>query len=225
MSNNILNELNTEKLREGFLKYTRKAFQMLPKIDSPSILDIGCGTGIPTIELAKLSEGDIIGIDIDQDALDKLNLKIEKRGLSSRVKTLNCSILELDFPDESFDVIWAEGVIKFIGFERALKEWYKMLKSNGFIVLHDDISSKEKKLNLIPQFGYILISHFQLPDDAWWADYYEPLEKRIKELCNKYNDDPKVLEAFQSNQNEIITYKKNPKAFHSIFYILKKAKQ
>ncbi len=49
MSEDFLKELNIEELRERFLKYTRKAYQMLPKMDKPRILDIGCGTGIPTI--------------------------------------------------------------------------------------------------------------------------------------------------------------------------------
>jgi len=65
MSIDIINELNLEQFREVFLKYTRKAFQMLPKMDKPCILDIGCGTGLTTIELARLSDGEIIGIDID----------------------------------------------------------------------------------------------------------------------------------------------------------------
>ena len=73
MSIDILKELNAEKMREVFLKYTRKAFEMLPKMENPCILDIGCGSGTPSIELAKLSDGEITGIDIDQAALDKLN--------------------------------------------------------------------------------------------------------------------------------------------------------
>ena len=111
MSEDLLKELNTEELRKGFLRYTRKAFQMLPKMDKPRILDIGCGTGIPTIELARLSNGEIIGIDIDQDALDKLNLKIEKKRLSSRVKIINCSLYKTEFPSFSFNILWDEVMI------------------------------------------------------------------------------------------------------------------
>ena len=52
-----------DQIRESLLKYTRKAFGMLPQMDRPRILDIGCGSGIPTMELAKLSQGEITGID------------------------------------------------------------------------------------------------------------------------------------------------------------------
>ena len=40
-------------------RYTRKAFRLLPKLAKPRILDIGCGTGIPALELARLREGEI----------------------------------------------------------------------------------------------------------------------------------------------------------------------
>ncbi|MFX1519309.1 MAG: class I SAM-dependent methyltransferase [Promethearchaeota archaeon] len=218
-------EINANQLRTTFLKYTRKAFELLPKIDNPRILDIGCGSGIPTLELARLSNGAIIGIDIDQAALNQLNEKARKLGLSSRVKAINCSLFELEFPDESFDVIWAEGALAPIGFERALKEWGRILKIKGYMVLHDDVRDKERKFKIIPNYGYVLVGHFHLPDDAWWTEYYEPLEKRIKEVLAKYKDYPKVLEVVKSYQNEINAYKKNPKAFRSIFYIIQKTKK
>jgi ubiquinone/menaquinone biosynthesis C-methylase UbiE len=222
MTIDIIKELNYNQLRRAFIKYTIKAFQMLPEMDKPRILDIGCGSGIPTIELARLSKGEIIGIDIDQAALDELSEKAQKLGISNRVKAINCSLFELDFPEESFDIIWAEGAIAPIGFERALKEWGRVLKINGNMVFHDDLGVKEKKIEIIPKYGYKLVDYFQLPDDAWWVDYYEHLEKRIKELRTKHNDDPKILEAVKSYQNEINSYKKNPKNFRSIFYIIKK---
>ena len=60
MSEDIIKELNLEQLRARFLKYTREVFYKLPEMDEPCILDIGCGTGIPTLELAKLCNGEII---------------------------------------------------------------------------------------------------------------------------------------------------------------------
>jgi len=59
------------------------------------------------MELARLSNGQIIGLDINQPLLDRLRRKIEKAGLSDRVKTLKRSMFDMDFPDESFDIIWA----------------------------------------------------------------------------------------------------------------------
>ena len=224
MLNDVELEINAEQLRKAFLKYTRKAFEILPKMDKPRILDIGCGSGIPTLELVRLSNGEIIGIDIDQAALDRLNERVKKLGLSDRVKAINCSMFELRFPDESFDIIWVEGALAPIGFERALKEWGRVLKRNGFMVFHDDLGSKEKKLELIPKCGYKLVDHFQLPDDAWWVLYYEPLQDRVRELTKKYGKDTEALKVIKKYQDEIEMYKKNPNEFRSIFFIMQKIK-
>ena len=194
---------------------------MLPKIENPHILDIGCGSGVPTIELAKLSDGEIIGIDINQSLLDKLNRRIEEEGLSNRVKTLKRSLFEIDFPDESFDILWAEGSIWIIGFKKGLKEWRRLLKPNGFLVVHDEIKTVSNKLKKIPSYGYKLINHFQLLEDAWWTEYYRPLERRIKELSMKYKD-KEALKILKKHQNEIDMVKRNPKEHSSAFYIMQK---
>ncbi len=146
MTKETLLEIYQDHLRESFNTYTRKAFQMLPELDKPHVLDIGCGSGVPTIELAMLSNGQIIGLDIQQSLLDKLKRKIEELGFSNRVRTVKCSMFEIDFPDESFDVIWAEGSISIIGFENGLKIWRRFLKPNGFLVVHDDIKNIINKL-------------------------------------------------------------------------------
>ena len=176
MTTNINSELQKDRFRERFTKYTRKAFQMLPELDNPKILDIGCGTGVPTIELARLSNGQVIGLDINQPLLDALTSKIEDADLSDRVKTMNRSLFERDFPDESFDILWAEGSIAVIGFERGLKAWRRLLKPRGFLVVHDGIENMTKKLKQIPRCGYELLGHFTVTEETWWREYYEPLE-------------------------------------------------
>ena len=88
-------------VRKRLLKYTRRAFRMLPRMDRPRILDVGCGSGVPTTELAKLSQGEVIGIDIHQPSLDRLTRKIKQAGLSDCVKALKCSmewLLIFDYP-------------------------------------------------------------------------------------------------------------------------------
>ena len=49
--------INKDVFRQKLTKYTSMAFYILPPINNPNILDIGCGTGVPTIKLAKISVG------------------------------------------------------------------------------------------------------------------------------------------------------------------------
>ena len=62
-------------------------------LEGGKILDIGCGNGTPTLELARLSGGEVIGVDIDQSALDEFAGKIQAAGLGDRVKALNMYII------------------------------------------------------------------------------------------------------------------------------------
>ncbi len=222
MTTNIINELQKDHLRENLTKYTIKAFRMLPELYNPKILDIGCGTGVPTMELARLSNGQITGLDISQPLLDELKRKIEAASLSDRVKAVKCSLFEMDFPDESFDIIWAEGSIFVIGFERGLNEWRRLLKPRGFLVVHDEIANMTKKLKQIPRCGYELIGHFTVTEDMWWREYYGPLEKRILELLIKYNDDPEAIAVLDQEQREVDMFKRNPKRFGSVFFVMQK---
>ena len=216
-------QLDKDMIREGLGKYTRKAFHMLPELDKPLILDVGCGSGVPTMELARLSNGQIIGLDIDQPHLDRLARKIKQAGLSDRIKTVNCSILDMDFPDESLDIIWAEGSIWIIGFERGLREWRRFLKPNGFLVVHDDIGNITEKLDkLVSSCGYDLLEYFTLGEDTWWMEYYAPLEKRINEIRTKHADNPEALAELGSDQREIDMFKKNPGRYGSVFFIMQK---
>jgi ubiquinone/menaquinone biosynthesis C-methylase UbiE len=222
MTADVLGALQKDRLRERFTKYTRQAFQMLPELEVPDILDIGCGTGVPTLELARLSNGQIIGLDISQPDLDELHRKIEAADLSARVKTVNCSLFELDFPDESFDIVWAEGSLFVIGFEQGLKAWRRLLKPKGFLVVHDEIGDLKTKLNLITESGYELIEYFVVSKNEWWHDYCEPLEKRIKELrVNvKYRDDPGAREVLDKEQQEVDMFKRDPCG--SVFFVMQK---
>jgi SAM-dependent methyltransferase len=246
MSEDIFFEIHQDLPREGpgRDKYTRKAFRMLPKIEKPHILDIGCGPGGPTMALAKLSQGNVTGLDIHQPYLEKLQRKIKEAGFSDRVQAVKGSMLEMHFPEESFDILWAEGSIFIIGFERGLKEWRRFIKPHGFLVIHEmawlradppqEISEYWKKvypgiktisenLGLIPGCGYRLIGHFPLPEEAWWIEYYSPLEKRIQNLRKKYKNNPRALAMLDNEQREIDLYRKYSKWYGSVFFVMQKA--
>ena len=214
-------ELQKDMLREKLLLYTRRAFEMLPGLDHPSILDIGCGTGVPTIELARLSSGRIVALDINQTHLDELESKIESADLSGRVETVRGSLFEIHLHDEPFDIIWSEGSIQFIGFERGLREWRRLLRPGGFLVVHDMIGNLSLKLNQIFQCGYSLLGHFTISEKIWWRDYFEPLEQRIQELRTEHRDNPDVLDSLAIEQDEVDIFME-PRRFTSLFLVMKK---
>ena len=222
MSNLNLYRIEKDHIRENLNKYTRKAFELLPKCKNPHILDIGCGTGVPTIEIAKISNGHVIGIDIGETSLNLLQRKIKEIGLNNQVSVIKDSILTMDFPEEIFDIIWAEGSIFVIGFENSLKRWCRFLKPNGFLVIHDENKDKTKKIGLITKYGYALIAQFELTDNLWWLEYYTPLERLIQEFRNKYPNDSVLNNELNKDQIEIDKCKLNSTVFSSFFAIMQK---
>ncbi|MFC1933513.1 class I SAM-dependent methyltransferase [Chloroflexota bacterium] len=211
-----------DKIRKRLLKYARKAFRMLPEMDRPRILDIGCGSGISTLELARLSKGEIVAIDIDQPALDKFDIRIRRAGLTDRIRSVNCSMFDMDFPNESFDIIWSEGSIYAIGFERGLREWKRFLKPAGFIMVHDEQGNVKEKLEQISNCGYELLGYFILSTETWWTEYFAPLEKWIAEYGIRYTDNPKILEDLHQAQVELDMFNKNPERNSSVCFVMKK---
>lgn len=224
MNLETLKIIKKDQFRQNLNKYTFKAFYTLPKMDNPKILDVGCGTGVPTMELAMISEGEIVATDIDQDALDYLHEKIKAKRLETRVKIMNRSLFDLDFPDESFDIIWAEGSIFAIGFQKGLEDWRHLIKDTGFIVVHDPFQDHNLKLVAIEKCGYELLDCFLIDHQVWWFNFYQPYEKHIKYLQEKYIDNPQIQQALKDEKNEIKMFKNNPQNNCSIFYVLKKIK-
>jgi SAM-dependent methyltransferase len=222
MDEETIHEIDRDAIRVRLLKYSRKAWDMLPSIKEPKILDIGCGSGLPTIHLAVWSHGTVVGLDIDQLALDKLAARARTEGLENRVEVMCCSLFDIDLPDASFDIIWAEGSLNVIGFQRALREWRRLLRPGGFLVVHDDANDLDMKLSSIEANGYELFDHFHLPDDAWWVDYYAPLKERVGERQKAWANDPQALASLENVQAEIDRYLTNPEESRSMFLILKK---
>ena len=241
----LLLEIHKDMPRQGSGRdeYTQKAFEMIPVIKQPKILDIGCGPGMQTIKLAKLSDGEIIGIDIFQQYLDQLKVSIEKENLKDRVKAVNQSMFEIKYPEEFFDIIWAEGSIFVIGFEKGLSEWKKYIKPNGYLAVHEmtwlknnppkeisdywenvypEITTIENNLRIIEKCGYKILGYFPLPEDAWWDLYYTPLEKRLKDMRIKFKDNPKAMEMIEEEQLEIDLFRKFNSWYGSVFFVMQK---
>lgn len=246
MTTDIFFEIHHNLPREGpgRNRYTRQAFYLLPDMDKPRILDIGCGPGGQTMELARLTQGEVIGIDTHQPYLDQLTEKIKEAGLSDRVHAINCSMFDMKFPEESFDIIWAEGSIYIMGFERGLTKWPHLIKPKGFLVVHEmtwlqpdppqeiyeywkkfypEIKTVAENMEIISKHGYSLLGHFTLPEDAWWIEYYNPLEERIRNLREKYINNTEALAVLDNEQREIDMYKKYYQWYGSVFFVMQKS--
>ena len=116
----------------GSPEVTQKALSFTNELsDNARIADIGCGTGGQTMALANYTKGQITGIDLFPDFIEIFNRNAIEAHCEDRVKGIVGSMDALPFQEEELDLIWSEGAIYNIGFERGMNEWNKFLKKNG----------------------------------------------------------------------------------------------
>ena len=210
-------------LRKDFLEYTRRAYQTISGIAKPAILDVGCGSGVPTMELARLSSGHIVAVDTDRTSLNELKRKIESSRLSTHIEIIQCSLFDMCFKNECFDIIWAEGSINVIGFERGLSEWRRYLRPSGFIVIHDESGDLSDKIKQISACKYNLLDHFILAEDIWQQNYFAPLEKYISTNYQVQADGTESGELVEQDRRFVAEFKQYPTRFRSAFFIMRRS--
>lgn len=180
----------------------------------PVILDLGCGVGGQTFHLAELTSGSIVAIDSHAPSIERLRAAIAQRGLSSRVRAIVGDMAHPQQPPGSFDLIWSEGALYNLGLRTALRVCHDLLRPGGYLAFTDAVWRKENPPPAVkssfdldyPTMGWLaddvaaiqdcgleLIAHFTLPDQAWWDDFYTPMEARIAELRGKYANDVEAL--------------------------------
>ena len=232
------------RLGPGGDKETEKALGFIAHLDEQSkIIDIGCGTGAQTMTLAKNTSGKIVAIDLFPAFLGKLDEKIRAQNLENRVKTEVVSMSELPYPDQEFDLIWAEGSIYNIGFAKGLKEWRRLLKPGGYIAVSEiswltqtrppevdqywnaiyaEIDTVSNKTAVIEANGYVPVAHFVLSEYCWTENYYQPILDRSEAFLEKYNYSEEVKEFIEAGREEAAIYERFKEYYSYVFYIAKK---
>ena len=101
------------------------------------VLDVGCGTGVHTVQLAQAITGNITALDSHPAFLESLKNRVNEENLTERIECIQGDMAAMDFEPASFDLIWAEGSIFIMGLEAGLTSWKHFLKPGGFIALTD----------------------------------------------------------------------------------------
>lgn len=221
---------------------TWQAFAMLPVLPAAAqILDIGCGPGAQTVALAQVQQagGMITAVDTHQPFLDDLSRRAAQAGVSDRIRPRHASMFDLDFT-EPFDLIWSEGAVYIIGFERGLRQWRNLLKPGGYVAVTElswlqpdppaapvvfwqaayaDMGTIPQNLARLAAAGYRVLGHFVLPETAWWDNYYHPMAQRIAVLRQQYQGNAAAQRLLDEEQAEIELYRHYSAWYGYVFYI------
>jgi SAM-dependent methyltransferase len=202
-----------------------KALQLCRDLPSrPAVLDLGCGVGGQTLYLADLMQDAVItAMDSHEPSINKMLDMVADQGLTERIQPVVGDMANPDFPPASFDLIWSEGALYNIGIENALRIYQGTLRSGAYIVFTEAVWCKENPpsevkasfdldyptmgrvpdvIAAIARAGYSLVEHFTLPDEAWWEDFYTPMEQCIADLRGKYSAEAEALEVLDQLAQE-----------------------
>lgn len=228
----------------GTSEATRKVWGLLPNVPPDAkILDVGCGSGTQTRDLAALTTGTITAVDNHQPFLDKIDAWVRKAGMADRVKTICASMDALPFPKRSFDLIWSEGAIFIVGFEQGLKLWKPLLKKGGYMVVSDahwflpnppaelakwwevegyvPVSEDEMK-ERVKRAGLRLVATYRLPETGWWDNYLVPLQARTAELRKTHGKNPEDTALLNALEHEADMYRKYKRWYGYSFFVMQK---
>lgn len=114
----------------------RAVRELLDEVRPLKILDVACGTGDFTIQIAQKASGgsEVIGVDISEGMMAVGREKIRKSGVSAELYVADCE--DLPYSDNSFDRISVGfGVRNFEHLEIGLKEMYRVLRPGGKLVI------------------------------------------------------------------------------------------
>ena len=236
--------LGLERQGFGSPEMTIKALSFIEDLNAISkVADLACGTGGQTIVLAQNITGNITGVDICPEFINVFNDNAKKLNLQERVRGIVGSIENLSFQKEEFDLIWSEGAIDAIGFEKGLTHWNDLLKRNGYVAVTcpswitkehpaevekfwadagSRLDALEDNISIMQKAGYSFVAAFTLPEKCWTENYFIPREAATKALLKKYAGN-KTLEAYiEEDEKEVNLYSKYKQNYGYIFYIGRK---
>ena len=227
----------------GCQEATLRALALLKDLpEHPQVLDIGCGCGMQTQLLAQELKTKIIAIDNHRPVLARLEQAAAGKGLD--IETRELSMIDMPFDPESFDLLWAEGSIFIIGLARGLKDFRNYLKPGAYLAFtemcwfvdeppteakaffdihYPDIKPVDEVRRMAVASGYRIIESFNLPDSAWWDDYYTPMLDCITTLKQKNAEVPEAQAVYASCEAEAEMFRQHSASYGYTFFVLQKA--
>jgi 2-polyprenyl-3-methyl-5-hydroxy-6-metoxy-1,4-benzoquinol methylase len=102
------------------------------------VLDVGCGPGTITLDLAsRVAPGQVVGIDVAEAVLDTARAAAADRGVGN-VSFVPGSAYAIDAEDDAFDVVHAHQVLLHLTDPvAALREFLRVTRPGGFVAVRD----------------------------------------------------------------------------------------
>ncbi|MCR4439402.1 MAG: class I SAM-dependent methyltransferase [bacterium] len=124
-----------------------------------SLLEVGCGVGIDLVRFAK-GGAIVTGIDLAEQSIALTRQNFALRGLSGTFLVMNGE--EMEFPDNSFDVVYAHGVLQYTADPaKMIGEIHRVLKPGGEAIMM--VYNRHSWLRLLSKVMHVGLEHEDAP--------------------------------------------------------------
>ncbi len=124
-----------------------------------AVLEVGCGAAV---DLARFAKGGAIctGVDIAESAIELAKANFQQQGLEANLRVANGEALP--FPDNSFDLVYAHGVVQYTADpQRLVDEVRRVLKPGGEAVFQ--VYNRISWLNALGKLMKVGLEHDDAP--------------------------------------------------------------
>jgi ubiquinone/menaquinone biosynthesis C-methylase UbiE len=223
---------------------TQRALEMMEGLPpAPRILDVGCGPGVQTLELLRLSDGKVTALDLLPQMLKRTVDAVKEAGYSDRLAPIEADMNAMPFAPASFDIVWSEGSLYLLGFENGVGKVRELLKPGGFSAVSESVWLKpdppeevlkfweasypeidlvERKLESIAGQGMTTVGHFILPSSSWTEPYYDHLEARLPEYESRWKGIAEAEDVLEEARQEIAIFRKYSDFYSYAFFVMRK---
>lgn len=123
------------------------------------VLEVGCGAGV---DLARFARGgaEVTGVDLTDSAIQLARMNFEQQGLTGRFEVADGE--HLPFPDNTFDLVYAHGVVQYTANpQRLVGECRRVLKPGGQAVFQ--VYNRISWLNALSKLMKVGLEHDDAP--------------------------------------------------------------
>ena len=132
--------VNSEQHGQKNLGIVERLLGRISLRDVTRVLEIGCGVGIVSAHLASQYNMNVVGIDLDPEQIAIANTHNKE---NQDLRFFEADATKLPFESGGFDMVLSIYVLHHIGnWSKTLEEINRVLKPNGYLVLHDIASSR-----------------------------------------------------------------------------------
>jgi SAM-dependent methyltransferase len=206
----------------------------------PRVVDLGCGPGGGSADLADLTGGRVTAFDFHLPFVQQQAAAARAAGLSHRLDPVCADMRAAPFAPGTFDLVWSEGALYSIGFREGLALCARLARPGAYVAVSEavwtvpdppvdvfqwwtaqyaDIAPVAEKAAIVSSLGIDIVGHFTLPAGAWRDRLYVPLKASLDRFRQAWALDAVGLEVIAEFDTEIEMYERWGHTYSYEFFV------